>query len=103
MDIWFTLFVLLVALFAAAGFALLLVGYIDTLPAAIAHGWRWALLALALPVAGPFIFCFKHWDVCARTGRQIIAGTGLVLIGLALLYGWGPHFAERIIAGIPNS
>lgn len=102
MDTWFTMFVLLVALLAAAGFALLLVGYVDTLPASIAHGWRWALLVVLLPVVGPFMFCLKYWVVCARTGRQIIAGTSLVLIALAVLYGVGPYFAERAIAGMPT-
>lgn len=102
MDTWFTLFVLVVALLAAVGFALLLVGYIDTLAAAIAHGWRWALLVVLVPVAGPLVFCIKHWAVCARTGRQIIAGTSFALLALAVLYGVGPYFAERAIAGMPT-
>lgn len=103
MDASFTLFVLLVALLVAGGMALLLVGYIDTLPAAIAHGWRWALLVLFLPVLGPFIFCYRHWHNSARTGWQIVSGTALVLLALALLYGFGPHFADRIVAGLGQS
>lgn len=100
MDTSFTLFVLLVALLFAGGLSLLLVGYIDTVPASIAHGWRWALVVLLIPVLGPFIFCRKHWHNSARTGRQLIAGTALVVLALALLYGFGPHFADRIVAGL---
>lgn len=101
MDIWFTLFVLVVALLAAGGLALLLVGYIDTLPASIAHGWRWALVVLLLPVLGPFIFCLKHWEHSAKTGRQIIAGTTLTGLAVLLLFAIGPYFAERIVTGAP--
>lgn len=101
MDVWFTLFVLLIALLAAGGLALLLVGYIDTLPASIAHGWRWAMLVLLLPVLGPFIFCLKHWEHSAKTGRQIIAGTSLTGLAVLLLFTVGPYFAERIVAGAP--
>ncbi|WP_303786255.1 hypothetical protein [Azovibrio restrictus] len=101
MDVWFTLFVLLIALLAAGGLALLLVGYIDTLPAAIAHGWRWALLVLLLPVLGPFLFCRRHWEHSARTGHQIIAGAVLTGLAVLLLYAIGPHFAARIVAGAP--
>ncbi|MCX8145768.1 MAG: hypothetical protein N3C59_05485 [Azovibrio sp.] len=100
MDVGFTLFVLLIALLVAGGLALLLVGYIDTLPAAIAHGWRWALLVLLLPVLGPFLFCRGHWPEFARPGRQLLAGTALTGCALVLLYAIGPYFAARIVAGV---
>ena len=97
MDIYFTLFVLTVALMAAAGAMLLLVGYIDSIPAAIAHGWRWALPAVLLPVAGPIYFCFRHRPDCAKTGKQLVAGSTLLLLALAGLYGIGPWFARRAL------
>lgn len=100
MDIWFALFVFTVAIAAAIGAVLLLVGYIDTVPAAIAHGWRWAAITLLLPIVGPFWFTTQHWQDCSKTGKQLAAGTLLLLFALALLYGAGPSFAARILVGV---
>lgn len=51
MDIWFTLFVALIALAAAAGFSLALVGYINVIPAAFAAGRQWILAVAGVPLA----------------------------------------------------
>jgi len=51
MDIWFTLFVSLVALLAAIGASLVLVGYINALPASAAGGRKWLWAVLVIPVA----------------------------------------------------
>lgn len=51
MDIWFTLFVALIALAAAAGFSLALVGYINVIPAAFAAGRQWILVVAGVPLA----------------------------------------------------
>lgn len=54
MDIWFALFVVVAALAAAVGFSLLLVGYINFLPAGVAVGkkWLWALLIIPSAIVG---------------------------------------------------
>lgn len=98
MDIWFMLFVLVVALAAAIGAVLLLVGYIDTVPASVAHGWRWAAIVLLIPVAGPIWFTREHWADCAKTGKQLLAGTALLLFAVSMLYGAGPLFIARLLA-----
>ena len=99
MDAYFTLFVFTVAIAAAIGFALLLVGYIVTIPGAIAHGWRWGLIAIVLPLFGPLWFARRHWPDFSRPGKQLAAGAILLIFAATLLYGAGPLFAERIIAG----
>ncbi|MEY2632128.1 MAG: hypothetical protein RIR00_782 [Pseudomonadota bacterium] len=101
MDIWFTLFVVFVALFAAAGVSMLLVGYLEVVPAAVTFGWRWVSITLALPVLGPIWFCRQHWDELDKTGRKLIFGSILLLLAVALLYGFGPLFAARVLAKAP--
>ncbi len=51
MDIWFALFIAAVALAAATGFSLALVGYINVIPAAFAAGRNWVLAVAAIPLA----------------------------------------------------
>lgn len=100
-DVWFTLFVAVVALMAAGGGVLLLVGYLDSVPMSIAAGWRWAAVAILIPIAGPIYFCYQHWHDCRKTGLQLIAGAVIVLVAGALLYGFGPWFAARAMAPLP--
>jgi hypothetical protein len=138
MDIWFALFVTVVAIAAAVGFSLLLVGYINFLPAGFAAGrnWMWALAIIpsaivAIPAAvvfmlAPFVqlmpvgtlarwlavpavaihvltgvrFFAVHWQDNVKTGKQLIVGLLLLLVAVGLLYGAGPLFAERIVAGV---
>lgn len=103
MDAYFTLFVFVVAIAAALGFVLLLVGHIVTLPGAIAHGWRWAAIAFLLPVAGPLWFSWRHRADFSRPGKQLAAGALLLTFAVALLYGAGPRFAERIITDLSKT
>ena len=100
MDIWFSLFVMFVAVTAAIGAVLLLVGYMVSIPAAISHGWRWAAVTLLLPVIGPIWFSTQHWSECSKIGKQLIAGSVLLLFAIALLYGVGPSFAARILTDV---
>lgn len=138
MDIWFTLFVAVIALAAAAGASLVLVGYINALPASVGGGrkWLWAVLIgpsviVAVPcalvfMAAPFVeimpvatlarwlaipalalhlgalarFFATHWHDNAKTGKQLGGGLLLVAIAVGGLYGAGPMFAERIVAGV---
>ena len=97
MDAYFTLYVLTVALAVAGGGMLLLVGYIGTIPASFAHGWRWGACALLVPVLGPLYFCWKHWADCAKAGKQLVAGTVLMALAMGGLYGLGPWFAKRAL------
>lgn len=100
-DLWFTLFVCVVGLLAAAGVTFLLVGYIDTIPASIAHGWGWAALVIGVPVLGPIWFCRQHWADCAKTGKQLMAGAVMLLLSIGLLYyGAGPFFAKRAMQNV---
>lgn len=57
MDIWFTLFVAFIALAAATGATLVLVGYINALPASVAGGWKWLWAVLVIPTAIVAIPC----------------------------------------------
>lgn len=138
MDIWFTLFVALIALAAAGGASLVLVGYINAVPSSVAGGRRWLWAVLVVPsaivgipcaldfMAAPFMevvpvatlarwlaipalalhlgalirFFATHWQGNEKTGKQL--GGGLLLVALAVggLYGAGPMFAERIVAGV---
>jgi hypothetical protein len=57
MDLWFTLFVALIALAAAGGATLVLVGYINALPASVAGGRKWLWAVLVIPSAIVAIPC----------------------------------------------
>ena len=99
-DVWFTLFVCVVGLMAAAGAALLLVSYIDVIPRSVAKGWGWAAVTVLLPLLGPVYFCSKHWQECSKTGKQLIGGILLLGIAVGLLYGLGPWFAKRAMGTV---
>lgn len=49
MDLWFTLFVSVVALAAAVGFSLVLVGYISVMPITFGQGRRWLWAVAIVP------------------------------------------------------
>jgi len=97
-DFWTTAFLLAVALLIAIAGALLLVAYLDSIPMSVNFGWGWVALVLLIPVFGPLWFCHQHWQVCHKTGKQLIAGLALLLLAMALLYGLGPFFAARSIS-----
>ena len=98
MDFWFTAFALVTTVFAAAGGALLLVGYFGTLPAALSFGWRIALPVVVLPVVGPIWFGLKHGPDFRRPALQLIIGSILLIVAGGLLLGYGPYFAEKLVA-----
>ncbi|UCV11921.1 hypothetical protein KI614_01350 [Dechloromonas denitrificans] len=100
MDFWFTAFVFAVAILVAVGGSLLLVGYVGTLPASFAFGWQRWVPTLTLPVIGPLWFSATHWQDFSRPGKQLIAGVVLIVAAVALLYGFGPHFVDRLAAGV---
>ena len=100
MDFWFLVFIFSVALMVSVGGALLLVGYVGTLPAALSFGWRNWVPALLVPVAGPVWFSARHWKEFSRPGKQLIMGLILVAAALALLYGAGPYFVDRMATGV---
>lgn len=138
MDIWFTLFVFLVAIAAAVGLSLVLVGYIGVMPASLGAGrnWLWAVgiapaAIMIVPLAGNAVldiaghgvpvaglarwlaipalvvhgvaltwFMSTHWAESAKPGKQLAVGFLLVALAGASLYGFGPHFVERILAGV---
>lgn len=100
MDFWFIAFLFAVALLVAVGASLLLVGYVGTLPASFAFGWRNWIPVLALPIAGPLWFSVRHWKDFAQPGKQLLVGLLLIGTALALLYGAGPHFVDRLAAGV---
>lgn len=100
MDFWFTAFVFAVAIFFAVGASLLLVGYVGTLPASFAFGWRNWGPTLLLPVVGPIWFAGTHWRDFSRPGKQLMIGVLLVAAAVGLLYGFGPHFVDRLAAGV---
>jgi len=100
MDFWFIAFLFAVALLVAVGASLLLVGYVGTLPASFAFGWRNWVPVLAVPIAGPLWFSVRHWQDFSQPGKQLFAGLLLIGAALALLYGAGPHFVDRLAAGV---
>jgi len=100
MDIWFTAFVFLVAILVAVGASLLLVGYVNTLPASFSFGWRWWLPSLLLPVLGPFWFAWKHQKEFSMAAKQLMIGAVLVVAAAVILYGGGPYFVDRMALGI---
>lgn len=97
MDIGFFGFVLAVALMAALGVVLLLVGYIVVIPASITRGWLWAALVVFLPILGPIFFCRAFPEGLRKTRLQIFYGTLLLMGAAALLYGAGPWFAQHMV------
>ena len=97
MDIGFFAFVLAVALMAALGVVLLLVGYIVVIPASITRGWWWAAFVVFLPILGPLFFCRAFPEGLRKTLRQVFYGTLLLMGAAALLYGAGPWFAQHMV------
>jgi hypothetical protein len=95
-DFWFMSFVLVEALLLAVGVALLLVGYLFTLPASFSCGWRCWLPTLALPFVGPLWFAWTHRPDFSRAGLQLLAGIVLVALAGAFLYGGLPYLIEHI-------
>ena len=100
MDFWFLVFIFSVALLVSVGGALLLVGYVGTLPAALSFGWRNWVPLLLVPIVGPVWFSARHWKEFSRPGKQLIVGVVLVVAALALLYGAGPYFVDRMATGV---
>ncbi|MCL2346583.1 MAG: hypothetical protein FWC58_12130 [Desulfobulbus sp.] len=100
MDAWFLAFIMTVALLIAVGGALVLVGYLGTLPASFDAGWRYWLPAMLLPVLGPLWFASRHWRDFAKPGKQLLGGVLLLALAVGLLYGAGPHFVDRMAAGV---
>lgn len=97
MEIGFFAFVLAIALMAAVGVVLLLVGYIVVIPASITRGWGWAAGVIFVPILGPIFFCRAFPEGLRKTRLQIFYGTLLLMGALALLYGGGPWFAQHMI------
>lgn len=97
MDIAFLAFVVAVAVMAAIGAMLLLVGYIVAIPASIVRGWWWAALVVCVPVIGPIFFCRAFPEGLRKTRLQIFIGTLLLMGAAALLYGAGPWFAQQFV------
>jgi hypothetical protein len=100
MDAGFTAFVFLVAILVAVGGTLLLVGYVGTLPASFAFGWRNWVPTLLVPVIGPMWFAWRHWQDFSRPGKQLFAGVALILLAILVLYKGGPYIVDRMAAGI---
>lgn len=97
MDIAFFAFILTVALMAAVGAVLLLVGYIVVIPASITRSWWWAAFVVFLPILGPIFFCRAYPEGLRKTRLQIMIGTLLVMGAAAMLYGGGPWVAEQMV------
>jgi len=100
MDAWFLVFLFTVAILIAVGGALVLVGYLGTLPASFDFGWSYWLPAMLLPVLGPLWFAGRHWGDFARPGKQLLFGVLLLALAVGLLYGAGPYFVARMAAGV---
>ena len=100
MDFWFTAFMFAIAIPFAVGASLLLVGYAGTLPASFSFGMRNWLPTLAVPVLGPLWFAIGHWVEFSKPGKQLIAGLLLIALAGVLIYGLGPHFVDRMAAGV---
>ena len=97
MEFGFFVFVLAIALMAAVGAVLLLVGYIVVIPASITRSWWWAAFVVFLPIIGPLFFCRAFPEGLRKTHRQIFYGTLLIMGAVALLYGGGPWFAQHMV------
>ncbi|MDR2838021.1 MAG: hypothetical protein LBV49_05555 [Azonexus sp.] len=130
MDAWFLLFVFTIAIGIAAGGALALAGYIGLLPASLNFGWRnwlpatsgvlalvagyfasqlpfldfnwrlWGGVTALLATVGPLWFAWRNRSEFAKPGKQLLIGALLLVAAIGLLYGAGPHFIERMAAGI---
>jgi len=98
MDWGFMAFAVASTLSLAAGGLLLLVGYIGTLPAAFSFGLKTGLPVLLLPVIGPVWFALSRGPEFRRQAVQLIVGVALIAVATALILGWGPHFAEKLVA-----
>jgi hypothetical protein len=98
MDAWFVSFAIVSSLLLAGGGALLLIGYINTLPAALSFGWRIALPVVVLPVAGPLWFAWTKGDDFRQARYQLIGALVLLALATALILGFGPYFADRLVA-----
>jgi hypothetical protein len=99
-DLGFTAFVFLIAILVAVGGALVLVGYLGTLPASFGFGWQTWGPTLLLPLLGPLWFAWRHRRDFARPGLQLLVGLGLMLIALTILYLGGPLIVDRMAAGV---
>ncbi len=90
MDNSFLAFALVTSLLLAGGVTLLLVGYINTLPAALARGWRVALPVVLLPVAGPLWYAWREGDEFRRARSAVdccvvlLALAGAVILALGV-------------------
>ena len=100
MDVWFLFFLFAVALLFSVGASLLLVGYVGTVPASFAFGWRNWVPTLVFPVIGPMWFSLRHRRDFSLPGKQLIIGILMIVAALVLLYGAGPHFVDRLAAGV---
>lgn len=98
MDGWFVTFAMGTSLLLAGGGALLLVGYINTLPAALAFGWCKALPVVVLPLLGPLWFAWTEGEEFRRARYQLLGAIVLLSLAAALIQWLGPVFAERLIA-----
>lgn len=97
MDITFFAFILTIALLAAVGVVMLLVGYIVVIPASITRGWWWAAFVVFLPILGPIFFCRAFPEGLRKTRLQIFFGALLLMAAVALLYGGGPWIAQHMV------
>jgi len=98
MDGWFVAFAIGSSLLLAGAAALLLVGYINTLPAALASGWRAALPVAVVPVLGPLWFAWTRGDDFRLARYQLLGALLLGALAAALILSFGPYFAERLVA-----
>lgn len=98
MDGWFVAFAIVSSLLMAGGGTLLLVGYINTLPAALSFGWRIALPVVVLPVVGPLWFAWTQGDEFRRARYQLIGALALLSLAAIVILSFGPYFAQRLIA-----
>lgn len=92
-------FVLVEALLLAVGLSLLLVGYLYTLPASFAHGWRWWLPTLILPLLGPLMFAWYHRPDFARATKQLFVGIVLLALAGIFIYGGLPYLIDHMTQG----
>lgn len=61
---------------------------------------KWAAVpALVLHFGAIGAFVVRHQKEFSKVAKQLGFGFLLVAVAAALLYGVGPHFAERIVAG----